>query len=548
MPTLFIRKGVNAGQQFPLDKDVLIIGRSPECDLVLPATSVSRQHARLLRIEGKWYIEDMHSRNKTHVNSEMITTRTLLKHSDRLRICDFVADFWEKPQPTLPPELMVEPSDMNGSTGHDTSSSHNSKVLANQPSENLKVMLDFSNRLVKTLDLDQLLPRITDSLFQLFKQADRCFLILEEPSGRLSTRSLRTRQPQDAAEATYSQSIVQRCLHSAEALLTDDASHDPRLISSDSLLALPIRSVMCVPLSTSEGKVFGIIQLDTPQRKRFTEDDLNLLWGVANQAAMALENARMHGDLLAREQFERDLELAGEIQRGMLPDAVPEAASYEFFAHYAAALTVGGDYYDFVPLPPQRLAITLGDVAGKGMSAALLMVRLSAEMRACLLAEADPASAVARLNDSLYPHTQRADRFVTLAVALLEPDSGQVTLVNAGHLPPLLYRRSAGTLVEAMPRDVAGTVLGRERGLHYQSHRLSLSPGDCLVLFTDGLCEAVNVQNRQPLLDGIYAVLNGGGPHTPSSLGEQLVKASQRHALKRSQLDDVTLVCFGRKP
>jgi serine phosphatase RsbU (regulator of sigma subunit) len=311
---------------------------------------------------------------------------------------------------------------------------------------------------------------------------------------------------------------------------------------------LQLRSVMCVPLTTPEGKAFGVLQLDTldPARK-FNDDDLRLLWGVANQAAVALENARLHEELLERVQLERDLEVAGQVQRSLLPEGLPDVAGYDFFAHYAAALTVGGDYYDFIPLPQQRLAVTLGDVAGKGVAAALLMAKLSSEMRTALLAEAEPAEAMARLNEALYPHTQRTHRFVTLTAAVLDPARQRVTVINAGHLPPLLYRRADDALHEAVPRDAAGTVLGMDRGLKFRPVAVDLRPGDCLLLFTDGVCEAVNGWQKYQLLDGIHAALRGGGPYGPRSLGERLVKAVEQHATRDNPVDDVAVVCFGRK-
>src|SRR5262249_19841967 len=146
-----------------------------------------------------------------------------------------------------------------------------------------------------------------------------------------------------------------------------------------------IRSVMCVPLctpegKTSEGKAFGVIQLDTQDRsKKFTEEDLKLLWGVANQAAIAMDNARLHAEVVARERLQSDLDLARRVQHSFLPSSLPKVAGYEFYAYYQSAQEVGGDYYGFIPLPQDRLVLTLGDVAGKGIAAALLMAKLSSD-------------------------------------------------------------------------------------------------------------------------------------------------------------------------
>src|SRR5262249_20063285 len=154
------------------------------------------------------------------------------------------------------------------------------------------------------------------------------------------------------------------------------------------------------------------------QTNRFTTPDLKLLVGLANQASIALQNALRYQEMQTREQIERDLELAAQVQRSILPDRTPEFPGYLFFTHYASALEVGGDYFDFIPLPGQRLAVTLGDVAGKSVPAAILMARLSAEVRSCLLTQTDPAAALIQLNSMLYSNLRRTDRWITLAVAL----------------------------------------------------------------------------------------------------------------------------------
>jgi CheY-like chemotaxis protein len=154
---------------------------------------------------------------------------------------------------------------------------------------------------------------------------------------------------------------------------------------------------------------------------------------------------------LARERLKLDLELARGVQRGFLPLRLPEVPGYEFFTHYESAYEVGGDYYDFILLPGQRVAVLLGDVAGKGVVAALLMAKLSADARSCMLTEPNPAAAVTKLN-SLMAQSGIGDRFVTLVAAILDPGSHTVTLVNAGHPSPLIYRRATRTVAEAISK------------------------------------------------------------------------------------------------
>src|SRR5205807_111494 len=339
------------------------------------------------------------------------------------------------------------------------------------PSERLRTLIYITNTLATTLELDILLPKIVDTLFQLFKQADRGFVILrEEVTERdkvvdhLMPKVIKTRRPQDESSASYSRSIVRECCKRVEAFLIDDAGQDKRFNMAQSIADFRIRSVMCAPLWTQDNsKAFGVIQLDTQDRsKKFTQEDLNLLMAVARQVSVAMDNARLHEAALVRERLKRDLEVAQQIQLSFLPQKPPELPGYEFFAHYEPAQEIGGDYYGFVHLSVQhpRLAITLGDVAGKGVPAALLMAKLSSDTRFCLSGETDPAKAVGMLNDLLYPHTSQMDRFVTLAAVVLDAASHKVTMVNAGHPSPLLIRRNATAPENATTREATGLPLG----------------------------------------------------------------------------------------
>ena len=247
----------------------------------------------------------------------------------------------------------------------------------------------------------------------------------------------------------------------------------------------------------------------------------------------------------AHERLTRDLELAHEVQCGLLPLRPPEAPDYDFFAHYESAHAVGGDYYDFIPLPRQRMAVLLGDVAGKGVAAALLMAKLSADARFCMLTEPDPAAAVTKLN-SLMTHSGIADRFVTLVAAILDPASHTVTLVNAGHPSPLIYRRATRTVEEATSLDVAGLPLGIQGGFEYASCQVSLAPGDCILAFTDGVTEAMDIDNVELQSKGVYEAVRGEA-YSLRALGERVVRVVKQFAAGRSQSDDIALVGFGRK-
>jgi sigma-B regulation protein RsbU (phosphoserine phosphatase) len=549
MPSLHIlkNKGANEGAMVPLDGDRFVLGRNPDCGIVIPNTAVSREHAQILRIQGRFYIEDKQSRNGTHVNNQPITARTALKNNDKIRICDFLAAFLESLPGPAEPEAIDE-SD-GSSTVEATLSASSNLLLETQPAEKLRGLLEISANLSKTLDLDALMPKIVESLFTLFRQADRCFVIqAEEGTKRLLPRVVRTRRATDEANARPSGTIVRRCLESAQAFLSDDASRDDRVQLSQSVVDFRIRSVMCVPLCTPEGKAFGVIQLDTQDRsKKFTQEDLKLLWGVANTAAIAMDNARLHHEAVARERLNRDLELAKQMQMNFLPRTLPNVPGYEFFAYYKAAQAVGGDYYGFVELPQGRLVAVVGDVAGKGVPAALMMSKLSSDARFCFLAETVPSQAVSKLNDFLYPFTSPMDRFITLGAIVLDPAEHTVTLVSAGHPAPILYRAATRSFQDAMPKSAAGVPLGMLEGYPYESSEVSLLPGDYLLMFSDGVTDALDVRNNAFGMKGIHRIVEEGGAVPPSVVGDRMVKALVQHATGRDAYDDITLVCLGRK-
>ncbi|MFN4259890.1 MAG: SpoIIE family protein phosphatase [Gemmataceae bacterium] len=553
MAMLQVLSGPNRGERFSITKERVILGRNPECDVVIAGHAVSREHAQIVRVGNKYFLEDRGSRNGTELNNQPITTRTPLGDADKIKICEVEIGFFESAPPLLPlpPALRREEMEDEESNSTTTLEAAISRLSANQemhtqPAEKLAALLEISANLSRTLELDSLLPKIADSLFQLFRQADRCFLILQDGnSGRLIPKLIKTRRPNAETSVRFSRSIVKQCLETTEAFLSEDASTDSRFGLSQSIADFRIRSVMCAPLCTVDGNAFGVINLDTQDRsKKFTKDDLKLLVAVANQAAIALENAKLHTDLLARERFQRDLELAREVQRGFLPHRLPDLAGYEFFAHYESAYQVGGDYYDFIPLSQNRLGVMLGDVSGKGVSAALLMAKLSAEGRFCMLTEADPAAAVSRLNDLLL-QAGLLDRFVTLATALIDPATHRVTFINAGHMIPLVYRHDQQVLEEAMSNEAGGLPLGVMEGYEYNAAMVQLAPGDSIILYTDGVTDAENTDHQAFGIEGIHNAARGG-PFTAARLGERLVQAVKQHSLGRHQFDDLTLVCFGR--
>ncbi len=543
MALLHVDRGDLQGQIIPLNNDPVVLGRSPDCDYVISSNEVvSRFHARITLADGQYLIEDhKRSKNRTYVNGEAIPfqKKIPLANKDHLRIYDFEATFF------------LSGADIP-STGSATVeamlSSSSQHSLETQPAAKLAILLDITAKLSKTLDLDSQLPEVAEGLLRLFPQADRCFLIfVEADTGILQPKVVRARgAATDDSNVRFSQTIVRQCLQTAQAILLREGDKAP-ISSTDSVVSAHMRSVMCVPLCPAEGPPFGVIQLDTQdQLKLFTEEDLRLLWGVAHQATAALESTRYHSLRLTQERVKNEMILAREVQRHFLPLDLPEVPGYEFFSYYDAAREVGGDYYDFIPMPEGRLAIMLADVAGKGMPAALLMAKLSSEARFCLLTERQPTTAIRRLNGQLHPVTSPMDRFVTLIAAVFDPAHHTVTLINAGHPSPLLYSRATREFTKAFPLDLAGSSLGIDADNQYQSIQVKLAPGDTLLIYSDGVTDSQSAAGKPFRLKGILNILDDKQPDTPHALGKRLVKAIQRHSAGVPPFDDITLVCFGR--
>lgn len=541
MPSLWILTGPQPGARLPILGERFTLGRSADCDAVLnnqqknKSDSISRRHAVITQRGGEWFIADgdgkeRPSHNGTFVNDERVSLAGRpLRDQDRIRICNVRLVFFLEPPSSFTPEAAVRHSD-SGS------------CLDSQPADKLRALLDVSSELRGVLDPDVVLERTVDCLFRLFRRAERALVVFREsPDDPPEVRVLRTPDGA-AADPRFSTSVVRRCLERLEAVLGNDLPAE--FPDSESLSGLELQSLMCSPLWTPEGQALGVIQLDTrADARKFTPDDLRLFFGVASQASIALGTARLHRRTLALQRRARDLEVAQQVQLALLPRSLPTLPGYSFSAHYAAAEEVGGDYYDFVPLPGGRLAVLLGDVSGHGVAAGLLMARFGAEARACLEALPDPAAAVARMND-LVLRAGVEGRFVTLAAAVLDPAAHAVTVVNAGHPPPLV-RRADGTVEEATGEGASGLPLGVAEDQTYGTCEVRLGPGDAVLLYSDGVPEALDAGENQFGDDALRAAFAAAG-RTPAAGVEALAAAVRKHGVGCEPNDDITLACFGR--
>ncbi|MDX1963585.1 MAG: SpoIIE family protein phosphatase [Pirellulales bacterium] len=561
--SLKLLNGDHAGQNFPLVGERMILGRHPDCQVVIDVGAVSRQHAHILLLDGRYLLEDLKSRNGTFLNDELVQGRQPLQSGDRIRICDlefaFELESLLNTRQTLSNGrtlsdfgfgvLMEEDSSATPESRGaimsklDISSGKGGIRLAVNPEVKLRALIEITQSLCKTLSLDDVLPKLLESLFKIFVQADRGLVALKTKDGKIVPRSVKHRRGDADESIRLSRTIVNEVIQSKQAILSADAATDERFEMSQSIADFRIRSLMCAPLVNSDNEALGLIQIDSlDQRNRFQEEDLEVLAGVATQAAFVLDNIQMHENLLRQHQLDRDLALAHKVQQGLLPSSPPLIPNYHFFDFYEPANQVGGDFYDYIPLPGGRVAVILADVAGKGVSAALVMAKLSSDVRYCLASEPELNLAVNKINANFCRHGWE-DRFVTFVLLVLDPRTHEITVVNAGHMAPLI-REETG-VITAFAEDDSGLPLGVVDGYEYTANQRTLAKGQFVALYTDGFSEAMNPQKELYGTDRLRGQM-GKSFNDVSDLGHLILDDIKAFVSGHPQSDDMCLVCFGR--
>lgn len=562
--TLKVHSGSTAGTVHELNMDQAVMGRNNFCDIVIPVHSISRQHARIVREGDRYFLEDMGSLNGTFVNGTRLSGRIELKDNDRIHLYEVLLSF-HAGQPahvttdskltshgvTLPrfdplaPSMMSE-DDKRPTTIVNTLDATIEPRVDVDSAERLRAVLGITRNLGMSLALDEFLPNILDSLFEIFPQAERGYVLLaDRPGGQLVPAAIKDRRSESGSSLTLapiSRSIAARVMSEGKAILSADSDDDPDV--SESILDESVCSMMTVPLVGPSRTSVGIIHIDTTDaNRRFGQDDLEMLISVATVAGQAVEHARVHQASLKLDRRERELVTARQVQLHFLPQKRPDVAGYRFFDYYRAADDVGGDYFGYVSLPDGRWAIAVGDVSGKGVSAALMMARLCSEVRYCLVTSASPVEAVERLNRDLIDPTLE-DRFVTFLLAVLDPAMHTLTIVNAGHMPPIVRRWQTGE-VEQVGIHEAGPPLGFDLESKFAASEIAIDPGDSLVMYTDGISEATNADEQ---IYGIKRVCKtiASGPTDVERLGQLVLDDVDRFVAGQPQTDDICLLVIGR--
>ncbi|MFZ0750323.1 MAG: SpoIIE family protein phosphatase [Pyrinomonadaceae bacterium] len=562
MAELVVRYPDRTAEHFPLNRLRITIGRSARNDLCIPDPFASRVHAEVRNEGDEYYLQDLGSANGTLYNGAIVGAAIPLTRGGRIQIGETEIVFNDGPYPlssgstmiteqsTSVPEATIALSSADRTTSGlfqqiegALSRSHDSAAQdkIEQKTDLLALISKVGVALLASVTLNETLEQIVTLVFESVP-GDRCMIMMRDqdnPELKVAVARLRDRQG-DVGEIRISRSVIDEVVNNGKSVLTSDAQSDPRFMGGTVVLQ-GVRSVLAVPLGVGEN-VFGIIYADSPIAEgRFTEDHLKVLTTLASVAAIRVENARLTEEQFERERLERELQVASEIQQRFQPASAPQVPGYELQGISFPCYEIGGDYYDFIHKANGNLVVALGDVSGKGTAAALLMSSLHAAVHAQFDTHGSLAETISAINRYLVESIP-ANRFVTLFYADLNPTTGELAFLNAGHNPPLIGHAS-GTMEQLA---AGGLPLGIMADADFREGRTTLNAGDVLVIYSDGVSEAVSPTGEEFGPTRLYEAVARNLDASAAGIRDRIESALTKFAQGTPAADDITLVIVKR--
>jgi serine phosphatase RsbU (regulator of sigma subunit) len=546
--TLRLRVKPGAGEAFQQEcrGPAVVLGRSNQADIVIPDPHLSRLHARLLQEGDAWLLQDLGSKNPTLLNGQALSGPTPVHVGDVLQLGGTLVYVEAEDgggAPTLPSRQLRRPVDdetliVSASTRvrlePETAADELGEAALRRHSGRLRMLNDVHRALARPITLDALLELILDRAFADLRP-EAGVVLLREPGGGFRRAASRTLE--GAQEVPASRRLLQEVVENGMALVVDAAT-DPRFASSRSLVSSGLRSVVAAPLLDDDG-CLGVIVLASQLHRRFSEEDMELLVSLASAAALRIRSLELAEETARRRILDNELQLAHDIQMALLPRRFPCRDEFELAATLRPASSVGGDLYDFVA-EGRRLFFIVGDVAGKGVAAALLMAVTKTLFHAVAEAGTPVSEILARVNQDLARDNERG-MFVTALAGSLDLAGGELELGNAGHLPA--YRLGAEGSVEPL-RGQVGVPLGVLDGTSYVSERILLTHGDALFLYTDGVIEALNGEGEPFGVARLERYLRASATAAAPALVDGALSALREFTGQAAQFDDVTVLAL----
>lgn len=410
--------------------------------------------------------------------------------------------------------------------------------------EDLESLIRLSIIINAASDLNQLIELVLKQAQEVMKAEASSVLLVNEKKQMLECQVALGEVGEKVTKTIHlkkGQGVAGWVWQNDEPLIVKEAQKDSRFFSKiDQQSGFTTRSILAVPLKIGN-RFIGVAEvINRYDGLEFDQDDLELFSTFCRLVAVAIDNIRMHQLEIEQERLRQQLESARAIQQSFMPDILPggDGSLYEVAAKNLPALAVGGDFYDAINLPGNRLALLIGDVSGKGVPAALLMARVMSDFRYFVQQSQQPEELVRNLNTSLIDKS-RQGMFVTLLYALIDKKTAACSFCNAGHLP-LLYGNSDGTIAYQCK---SGFPLGIMEDVVFRSEKLYLKKGDVLLFITDGISEARSAEGEEFSLkrvEGYLQTFEG----TAEQLVTGLLKKVDRFCRGEAQHDDITLLAL----
>lgn len=410
--------------------------------------------------------------------------------------------------------------------------------------DELTSLIDVAAIISSTLDLEELMNLVMEKAQAVMNAEASSVMLLNEETGELECEIALGQVHEEVKNQIHlklGQGIAGWVAQHGEAIIVPDVDRDSRFFSDvDNSTGFKTRSILAAPLKIKD-RVIGVAEvINRRDAQPFTEDNLALFTTFCRQVALAIENARMHRYMLEQQRLQQQLESAHRIQQSFMPQSNPHAIGDKFllYAKNIPAASVGGDFFDFIPIDEQHLGLVIGDVSGKGIPAALYMARLISDLRYYSLIVPPPVDLLSRINTILVERSHQG-MFVSLIFMLLNTQNGELTISNAGHLPPLWYRDCYRHCVAI--DGMTGVPLGIIANAEFQQERIQLQPGDHILLYTDGVTEARNARGKMFSSQRLEEIMDQPW-QTPKLLIETVIGQVKRHCRNTQPHDDITLL------
>jgi phosphoserine phosphatase RsbU/P len=523
----------------PLQGPAVSIGRASDCSIPIKDRYLSRKHAEIIAAEGNtWILKDLGSANGTYLNGSRVERDEQLKTGDRIRLGDTEIVF-ETSERSTDRFIAVAESAISATIAipvHDIADKPEEKDVAR-----LQTLTMLARELIEDRPMDELFGFIVDRVMEHLRPS-RAAIALIGHDGRSFTKvEVRRQDEKDASELTISHTLLADIVEHKKALAFVDVEADEKLRTAKSIIMQGIHSILCAPLMIGN-TVVGVLYVDYLfTQRQISEDDVRLVAQIGRFAAIKLETTRLREEAIQKRIMDEELKMASGIQRRLLPPAPTGVEGFTFVGKNEPCRTVSGDYYDFAVRPNGKVYFVIGDVSGKGVTAGLMMAGLQVAFRIFSKSDPDPATLVTQLNVALKENLPQS-KFVTLFLGRLDTNTGVVEYVNAGHTPPLYLHKHGAT--ELTDSDLLLGVISRAE---FVNRELRLEPGDSLVLFTDGVTEARNLEGDDLGTDQIGEALVKLHGTDASTIAASVNETVLHHVGDAENLDDdVTVVIVSR--